>query len=110
MEVNVINEGKVVTKSLSKLIDEHKYLSDSTSWYICSLGEKLQEIQAENELLAEDLAIMTGNYQTHAKINEDYQVDNKRLKDEELRLLRRIEQLIIEKHKLQQALTTASPN
>lgn len=39
----------------------------------------IKQLKADNEVLTEDLAIMTGNYQTHAKINEDHQADIDRM-------------------------------
>ncbi len=40
-----------------------------------------KQLQATNKVLVEDLAIMTGNYQTHAQINADLEATNKRLRE-----------------------------
>ena len=39
----------------------------------CVIVEELLELEAYTEILKEDLAIMTGNYKTHAALNEEYQ-------------------------------------
>lgn len=44
-------------------------------------ADKIEQLQAELEVAKEDLARMTGNYQTHAQINSDLQAENTTLRE-----------------------------
>ena len=74
MEVEALENGKTVAKPLNRLIEEHFNLSDTASWYICSLGEKLQQLQAENEQQADFMALSK-------KEMDAFQTENERLKE-----------------------------
>jgi len=54
MNIQALKNGKVVKKPLSLLISEHINLSDGTSWYICSLGSKLQKLEKALESIVID--------------------------------------------------------
>ncbi len=70
---------------------------------------ELFRLQAKLEVAEEDVARIEQNYKNRCEITEsleaqvlDLRGENEKQKDEELRLLRRIEQLIIEKYKLEE--------
>lgn len=84
-----VRSGGVV----SQLKTENKRLQAELDWWhelihkhhkniTCpDLKTYVENLQAENRALAEDLARMTANYQTHAEIGGKLQAENKRLKE-----------------------------
>ncbi|KKN75927.1 hypothetical protein LCGC14_0376350 [marine sediment metagenome] len=86
--------------------------TEGTSWSdddIKRWTKELFRLQAKLEVAEEDVARVERNYKNRCEITEDLKAqlsdlkgENEKLKDEELRLLRRIEQLIIEKYTLEE--------
>lgn len=54
MDVKALQLGKVITKPLDELIEEHRNLSDEASWYICTLGDELLKLQADKAIKSND--------------------------------------------------------